>query len=284
MNWIGWSLLMFFSSVALYLLVRKSSILQIPTQICNLAMFLVPFFAYATATIITGQNYSLVLWQYGVLIGAGILFSYLGNVASLRSIEYAPNPGYSLVLSKSYVVFTTIFSVIFFSSPLTVQKALAILLIIFFSALIMINRGKVKQSKAIWLPLAFVAFFCWGLLTLTSRFLYSNGVPTLVFLTMISLVVTPCILIEIKNRKVDLSAIRRYPWIFFSIGALSAAFNLGLMQAVNIAPNPGYVNAVNAASISLVAIMAVILFKDEFSIRKLIGVLGVVCGLILLLI
>ena len=53
--------------------------------------------------------------------------------------------------------------------------------------------------------------------------------------------------------------------------------------AIKLAPNVGYVNATNAASIAAVTIFSIILFRDEFSWRKLAGVAGVVAGLILLL-
>jgi hypothetical protein len=62
----------------------------------------------------------------------GIFFSYLGNVFSLKGIEYSPNPGYSLIISKSYVVFTAIASIFIFSAPLTMKSVIAILLIVLF--------------------------------------------------------------------------------------------------------------------------------------------------------
>ena len=57
-----------------------------------------------------------------------------------------------------------------------------------------------------------------------------------------------------------------------------------MMWGYQIAPNVGYVNAVNAASIAGVAVLASIFFKDELTRRKLLGILGVTVGLLLLLI
>jgi hypothetical protein len=130
MNWIVASLLMFFSSVALYLCVRKSNMLKTPGQLNNLAMFLIPVLVYITLTIRTPTSYVLKPMEYLLILIQGIFFSYLGNVFSLKGIEYSPNPGYSLIISKSYIVFTAIASIFLFSAPLTMQSVIAILLII----------------------------------------------------------------------------------------------------------------------------------------------------------
>jgi uncharacterized membrane protein len=61
-------------------------------------------------------------------------------------------------------------------------------------------------------------------------------------------------------------------------------FNLGQFEAIKVAPNVGYVNAINAGSISLVTILAVLLFNDELTKRKAIGILGVTAGLLFLLV
>jgi uncharacterized membrane protein len=50
----------------------------------------------------------------------------------------------------------------------------------------------------------------------------------------------------------------------------------------NLAPNVGYVNATNAASISLLTLMSSIFFKDELTLKKMIGIVGVTAGLLLL--
>jgi uncharacterized membrane protein len=72
--------------------------------------------------------------------------------------------------------------------------------------------------------------------------------------------------------------------LLIGTGIFSTLFNLGQFEAIKLAPNVGYVNAINAASISMVTVFAVILFKDELTPKKAIGVLGVTAGLILLLV
>ena len=98
-------------------------------------------------------------------------------------------------------------------------------------------------------------------------------------------IVTVCI---IAIDRVKISQIKQTSakglWILLSIGIVWAMFNLGQFEAINLAPNVGYVNAINAASIAAVTVFAVILFKDNLTWPKGIGVLGVTAGLILLLI
>ncbi len=74
-------------------------------------------------------------------------------------------------------------------------------------------------------------------------------------------------------------------WLLFvGAGIFSTLFNLGQFEAIKLAPNVGYVNAINAGSISLVTVLAVLLFKDELSKQKAFGILGVTAGLLLLLV
>jgi drug/metabolite transporter (DMT)-like permease len=204
MNWIVASLLMFLSSVALYLFVRRSNTLKTPQQLNNLAMFLIPVIVYLILTIGTPTRFILKPFEYFLIVIQGILFSYLGNTFSLKGIQYSPNPGYSLIISKSYVVFTAIASIFIFNAPLTSKSVVAIICIIVFSAMITIDKGKNKSgSNALWLPYTIGAFFCWGFLALSSKYLLNLGVPILTRLIYSMIVVTVLILGEIKIKKVN---------------------------------------------------------------------------------
>jgi len=284
MNWIIASLLMFLSSVGLYLFVRRSNSLKTPQQLNNLAMFLIPVIVYLILTIGTPTSFKLKPLEYFLLIIQGIFFSYLGNVFSLKGIQYSPNPGYSLIISKSYVVFTAIASIFIFSAPLTSKSLIAILFIIAFSALIMINKDKNKsESNALWLPYTIGAFFCWGLLALSSKLLLNLGVPILTRLILSMIVTTTFILGEMKIKKVNiLNTSKSQLLTLLMIGIFGASFNYFMQVGFKLAPNVGFVNAANAASISLLTLMSAFIFKDELTIKKMIGIVGVTIGLIIL--
>lgn len=280
---------MFFSSVALYLFVRKSNQLKTPQQLNNLAMFLIPVIVYLVMAFTTHVRFGLTTFEYILILIQGIFFSYLGNVFSLKGIEQAPNPGYSLIISKSYVVFTAIASIFVFGAPLSLKSAFAIAIIVAFSALIMINKTSANKvvdnkSKNLWLPYTIGAFFCWGLLALSSKYLLNIGVPVLTRLIYSMIVVTVFIFGEMRVKRVNiLKATKAQALVLLAIGIFASGFNYFMQIGFNLAPNVGYVNAVNASSISMLTVFSIVLFKDELSWRKMIGVFGVTAGLLLLL-
>ncbi len=284
MNWVIASLLMFVSSVALYLCVRKSNALKTPQQLNNLAMFLIPVLVYLVLTVRTPTSFTLKPFEYLLILVQGIFFSYLGNVFSLKGIEYAPNPGYSLIISKSYVVFTAIVSIFIFSAPLTMRSVIAIGLIVLFSALITIDKDKNRTtSNRLWFPYTMGAFFCWGFLALSSKYLLNVGVPILTRLILSMVVTTVFIFGEIIYKKVEWKKVSRDQLItLLLIGIFGSSFNYFMQVGFNLAPNVGFVNATNAASISLLTLMSFFFFKDELTLKKMMGICGVTAGLLLL--
>jgi hypothetical protein len=91
MNWIIASILMFLSSVALYLCVRKSNSLETPQQLNNLAMFLIPLIIYLILAANTPTRFALSPFEYLLILIQGIFFSYLGNMPPLgwnTGVEY----------------------------------------------------------------------------------------------------------------------------------------------------------------------------------------------------
>lgn len=286
MHWIAAGFLMFFCSVAMYLFVRKSVALNIPSQFSNLFMFAVPLGMYSVIAAATHSALSVSWYQLLIIAVSAVFFSYLGNAISLKSIEYAPNPGYSLVISKSYVVFTALASIVLFSSPLTLRAALAIMLIVASSPFILINnKGTVSPARVrpVWLPLAIGAFFCWGMLTITSKYLLIIGVNVLSRLIYSMAIVMVLIVGEMSWKKIRLKQLSLHQWLnLLVIGVLSAGFNYGMQEGFVTAPNIGYINAMNASSMGFVVIGSAIFFRDDLTIRTFIGVFGVIAGLILL--
>jgi drug/metabolite transporter (DMT)-like permease len=286
MNWIIASSIMFLSSVALYLFVRKSNILKTPQQLTNLAMFSLPVIIYLIAASGTNTRFNLNTTEFILILIQAIFFSYLGNVLSLKSIEASSNPGYSLIISKSYVVFTAIASVFVFNAPLSPQSVVAIVLIVAFSALIIVDKSKSKfKSNKLWLPYTFGAFLCWGLLAMSSKYILNLGVPILTRLIYSMAIVTFLILGEIRIKKVSITKINRAQLVtLIMIGICASCWNYFMQVGFNMAPNVGYVNAANAASISLLTLASAWFFKDDLTRRKLVGIFGVTIGLIVLFI
>jgi drug/metabolite transporter (DMT)-like permease len=287
MDWIAASALMFCFSILMYLAVRKSTLLKTPTQINNLAMFAIPMVFFAAMALISKDSIILTLSQYTLLIVSAVFFSYLGNVFSLKSMECAPNPGYSLIISKSYVVLTSVSSIFLFGAEFTPKSALAIVMVIAFSSLIFIDKqaDKRRKYKPSWLPLTLGAFFCWALLALSAKYLLEMGVSIPVRLLYVSAIVSALILGEIRLQRIKQVKLSTPQLLLLGIiGIFAAGFNYFMNLGYELAPNLGYVNLANAASISALTVFSAILFKDELTVRKIIGVLGVTAGLALLFI
>ena len=282
---------MFASSVAMYLLIRKSDFLKIPTQWINLSMFIIPLAVYLIPSLLQHNNFVLTPFQFFIVIIAAIFFSYLGNTFSLKSIEFAPNPGFSLMISKSYVVMTTLVAVVAFHASLNLRSDLAILMILGFSALIMIgdapknaHPAHEESRNSRWLLFALGAFLCWGMLSLSAKLLLTMGVQILPRLIYATAIVSVLILAEMKVKKVSFSLNKRQFLYLLVIGVCGSAFNFFQQTAFDTAPNLGYVNAINAGSIAAVTFCAAILFKDQLTVKKVVGVIGVLAGLVMLVV
>jgi drug/metabolite transporter (DMT)-like permease len=162
--------------------------------------------------------------EYDCNIFSALFFAYISNVSSLKSIELAPNPGYSLVISKSYVVFTTLFSFLFLGGEISPKKILAISLIIIFSSLIAIDPAKTKIIKSNnWLAYTMYSFFGWGFLSLTIKYLSVQGIPTLTTLTIIPFCLLPLLLENLQ--KFSLVMTKNTIFYFIAIGVFSSIFN-----------------------------------------------------------
>jgi drug/metabolite transporter (DMT)-like permease len=288
MSWIIAASLMFISSVMMYLLVRLATRINISQPMQNVSMFIIPTIVYLALSNNLHADLSLNAHEWIIMIATAIAFSYFGSRFSMDSIAQAPNPGYSLIISKSYVVMTAIVAVFLFHQPLTIRSTIAILCIVLFSSFIMIDpkvnlqKTKIKQP---WLPLAIGAFFCWGMLSLASKYLFTLGVSVLSRLFWVSLIASILFCRDAQKQLLNIATYTKTQLIVLSsIGILSAIFNYFMQVGIQLAPNVGYINAINASSISAVTIGSALFFKDNFSKRKFLGVMGVTIGLILLVI
>jgi len=70
--------------------------------------------------------------------------------------------------------------------------------------------------------------------------------------------------------------------VLILIGISSAVFNYFMQVGFDLAPNVGFINAANAASVALLSLMSALIFKDELPLKKVIGIIGVTAGLIIL--
>lgn len=277
---------MFLSSVALYLFTRKAQLSKISIATYSLFTFAIPALMCLFVVFIKRESLIVPIPIFIALILTGFLLSYLGNFFSQRGILHAPNPGYSLIISKSYVVMTTLLSPFLFANTGVKGSAVfGIILIIAFSAVIILNNKKKEIStdripaKPIWVWYTIGAFLCWGFLALASKWFIQEGISIYVRLFITSLEVSGLIYLESLLSKERIKIQTKHILLLLIIGIFSGFFNIFMQEGFVTAPNPGYINAVNAASISVITIFSAILFNDDLNIRKVIGVIGVTIGL-----
>ena len=284
MNWITFSSIMFVFSVIMYLTIRKLQKEGIDNKVINFALFAGAALVLFVVMLISGTSFTLSLAQAVILIVSSWLFSYLGNIFSLRGIREAPNPGYSLIIQKSYAVYTAFASVLLFGSSLTWQKLLAILVVVVFSGLVVIETRKVKKElTAAWVIYSLLAFFMFGNLALRSKFLLNDGMNSLAITFYAILFASVFFTLDLfKKPKLNLKISKKNNLYLAIIGISCAVFNYAMVQALVDAPNVAYVNIINASSISALTILSAWLFKDKLTLRKLTGIFGVIIGLLLL--
>lgn len=207
-----------------------------------------------------------------------IFFAFLANKASFKSIELAPNPGYSLVISKSYVVMTIFAAVPLFGAHLSAMSLLAILCIVGFSALIVLG-GKVHHTKSTaWLPLAIFAFFGWGCMSLIAKYVFSHGWSPVVYLVYAQPTILACALIEMYRRKIRADFITKNIGLFALIGLSHSAFTFSIFFPSVRAQCRVCECRERRVHCGCHRVRGAV-FKDDLTLRKVIGVLGVIAGL-----
>lgn len=283
MNWIVFSLLMFVFSNALYLLIRKAQIEKVETSVYSIPLFFIPAIFYFILALFTRTPLIISFPQFFLIIVAALFWSYLGNYFSQKGILYAPNPGYSLTLQKSYVILTTVAAFFLFASELSFTKVIGVLIIIGFSALISISKGK-KEAQIKWVMFSLGAHLCFAFGSLISKHFLNIGLKPYTYLFYITAIVSVLNYLESRVKKTNFSLSKYQCFVMLGIGISATFFNLFMQLGYKYSPNPGYVASVNTSSVMSLTLLSAALFKDSLSMKKLIGILGVLVGLIIILI
>lgn len=287
MNWILASAIMYCSSVIYYLFVKKAAQEKINYRISNIANFSIPALLFLSINLIGHVNLfpSFTILFY-IFLGS-LFLSYIGSVASYKAIAIAPNAGYSLIIQKSYAVYTSIVAIFLFDATFSLFKFAAILLTLASTAYISITPGlKVNRANYTWVFLSFVSFFAFGTLRLSNKLIYNLGVPSTVLLFWTMTFVTSFSLIDflINRRRVDLTVQKTSIITLIGIGVSVTFFYYFLQTAEFAAPNIGFVNAINSSSNAAFTVLVAWLFKDKLTKAKMFAVITATVGLILLII
>lgn len=285
MSRIFWSFVVILGSTILYLSLRKLNYEnKITVQIQNLLMFWPATIVFFVIWMINKEQF-FIQSDYILYIGlSSFFFSFLWNYFSLVSIKQSANPGYSLMISKSYVILTALVSIFLFESHLLFTDIIAILLIVVFSGFILIDK---KDNQTKWYKRIITAFYSflarWGLALANKWFLNLGMSPTIVNFWMFLFVTLICIGDFAKTRwsywdlpKITLASIGVVVWMI--------VFNCWLMYWYKHSSNPWFISAANASSIAIITVCSAIFFGDDISMRKWIGIIGIIVWICVLMI
>ena len=279
---------MFGFSVLTYVLTRKLQVSKVDNRLIAYAVGALPFPALLIYNLANGANFGIELSNIFLLAVTGIFFSYLGNKFSIEATKEAPNPGYSLIIQKSYAPFTAVMGVLLYNQVITLVGAVAIFVIIISTAQILINNEQKKKTLSnMWIVQSFLAFFLFGILSLVSKYIMTQNVTPYLLSFYNFLFASMAFSIDYRDalrpsnlKKLSLVTII----LLFVIGTSNGLFNIAMFSAIKTAPNIGYVNIINSSSITAITLLSALFFKDKLTLQKILGVIGVTCGLILLFI
>jgi len=278
---------MFCASIIYYLILRKATINKINYRFSNIANFSIPSILFLILNLIQHNNLFPPLPLMGAMLLNAFFLSYIGAVVSYIAIQKAPNAGYSLIIQKSYAVFTSIAAVFLFNSTLSPIKFIAILITLASTAFVSISRGKkVNRANYSWVVLSFIAFFLFGALRLTNKAIINGGVPSTVLLFWSQLFVALFSIIDylIHRKTAIFQATKDNLLTLLGVGVSVTFFYYFLLTSEVHAPNLGYVNVINSSSNAVYTVLVAWLFKDKLTKMKLIAVVTAILGLILLII
>lgn len=283
MNWLVASLIMFVSSIVFYLSVKKLQVLGVDKRVYTLANNLVPVFLFAILAYRQGVSLWLTLGIILTIFLMRVGFNYLGTLAGYKGMELAPNAGYSLVIQKSYGVFTLFASVLLFGSELPIGKVLLSLFIIACAVYVGTEgEKKKKRSGGKWFGYSLLAMFSFGAISLSSKYFAIIGVEALAQLfwtILLTLAVTSADMRRLRG-KIDLRLSKESYLYMLVLGVSVSVFYYFKLMAEITAPNIGYVGAINAASNAFYTVIVAKLFKDALNWKTMLAVLGITGGLI----
>ncbi len=276
---------MFFCSIIFYLTVKKLQLSSIDKRTISLVSNIFSAALLGLIGYVNGQNFIFPLYIFALIIILRVLLNYVGALAGYKSMELAPNAGYSLVIQKSYAVYTLFAAVILFGSEISIYKFVLAGFIIACAGYIGFSKGKnTTTHNPKWALYALVSFFAFGTVALTTKYFAKLGVmPTpmlfwsCLFTSVVSLV--DSWRVKVQYKRADFSMLLTV----LVLGLSVTGFNYFKIVAEVTAPNLGYVGSINAASNAVYAVLVALIFKDSLSKSKFIAITLMTLGLTLLL-
>lgn len=284
MNWIFASMLMFTSSIVYYLTIRLGQKRGVTVKEYMAINYPLPAFVFFLMIMAKGISFAVPVTVIPLILFHGIILEYIGGTISYKAIHAAPNAGYSLVIQKSYAIFTSIAAIFLFHASLPLWKFGTIVMIIVFAGILSIDPKGTHKTSSHWFILSLIPFLFFGSNSLVSKYAVSvAGTELVVYLFWLFLLMSIITTLDILRGKQTFVLNTSHWKTLALIGISGTSFYYFKNVAQIAAPNVGYVGAINTASNAFVALLVALLYKEHMSLSKFVAVVGVVVGIIFII-
>lgn len=282
MNWILASAIMFVSSIAYYLTIRLGQKKGVTVKEYMVINYPLPTMVFCIMLLMGHGSFQLPLHVIPLVFFHGIVLEYVGATLSYKAMQQAPNAGYSLVIQKSYAIYTSIAAIFLFHATLSLWKFGAILLVIIFAGILSIDPKKTHKGTSNWFLLSLLPFLCFGSNALVSKYAVTTGANLVTYLFWLFLLMSVITLFDRYRKGGPMVNISHWKTLIL-IGISGTSFYYFKNAAQIIAPNVGYVGAINTASNAFVALFIALIYKEHMSWVKFFAVIGIVAGIIFII-
>lgn len=295
MPWFAYSILSALFFVGLYLCIRWMTDRGFATKQILLFMIGIALLGFLGATapslrkVLSSENF-LPFLAAGTFAG---ISSSIGHWADFEAIKRAPNPGFATSIRNASVLPVTILSVMLFHSQFLFIRLLGVFLILAGVIALVIQR-QASQEKGIgnsghknyWIPLAFIALAGYTLTVfgMKKATLLGFSPPEICLVIYIVNFVFFSFICrqDFRSYLQDKSRLRFFLPVVCACAFFAFAVNLLNVKGIELAPNPGYHEAIRSTNVLFVTFLAIPLFSASMDRQKIMGVISIVAGIFIL--
>ena len=291
MAWYFYSIIAMLSFSLMLLLIKRVRDLGFPSRKINFFLFGFTLCGFILINIpsfnrtINSPNF----WNSLGLIFLTSIFAIFANLVHIKSIGIAPNPGYSQALKDTNILPVTMLSSLIFGSEFSLFKIFGAILILTGIFLLLRKElslnSKEKKEKFPWYiySLGAALFFMIGALLLKKITLLGFSSKEInLFLFCFSWIGFLILNRRFLKRLTQHEKFPQFLRLVFLASLFSFSGNFLGLQAIKLAPNPGYYEAIKSGSVLVVTILSTKFFSSDINPLRFLGTLIIITGIVIL--
>ena len=291
MEWYLYSIIAMLSFSAMVLIIKKVRDCSFSSMQVNVFLFGFVFVELSLLVNIDSNRIMVIsnsFWLFLVLLVLAAVAAIFANLADLKAVGIAPNPGYSQAVKNSNILPITVLSIFIFDLNFDLMKLIgAIFIILGIGALVLIKGNLKRPESTSWYLYSLVAviFFTVMILILKKATLLGfSSIQINFFLFGFCLI--GFLILGYKEAK-SVCSDKQF-FLFLGLIFLASFFsligNLSDVEAIKLAPNPGYAQAIKNANILVITFLSTRFFSSDFTFTKVAGAIVVLIGIVFLVI